>query len=172
MPSPTFAKVADRIRGILHNHPRSQYVRLTKDEAQAVIAAAPPPCLGFDTSEDTDKVLRRYLHRALSLDRDADDVTKALRTFLTTDRYQRQELRRYLEGIDRALDTIASWATGARTDLRHGCPPAHVREGFSTLDTAWKDYRAYSIALEAAVNQAIAMAYAYEREAQAKDAET
>jgi predicted DNA binding protein len=33
-------RVIERLRGILHNHPKIEYVRLTRREAEALVAAA------------------------------------------------------------------------------------------------------------------------------------
>lgn len=160
---PSFAKVADRIKGMLHNHPRSQYVRLTRAEAEAVVAAAPPEPLGSDLSGDTRKVLTSYLRATLGFTSGtADHISRQVLDFLTTDNFRRRELERRLEEIDRNLDFLASWAAAERIDLRRGHLP-RSDGGFTQLDQAWSGFHRDVAWVRATVESVIATHYTFDR---------
>lgn len=151
----TFEKTTSRIRGVLRNHPRSQYVRLTKDEARSVIDAAPLETLGIDTSAETRKVLARVVHRLMGK---TDEVTEFVEEQIRDSRYFDQELARRIETVDRRLATISEMATDARRDLRAGRLPDYFTD-HSGFDQLMRELRSSSTYVENNVGGALHYAY-------------
>lgn len=153
---PSFADTADRIRALLHNHPRSQYVRLTKAEAQAVIAAAPLTKLSVGTADLTRRIARKVILANVNASDDA--VADSVAT-VAQERWLGQEVRRSVEVIDRSLADIASIANEARRELREGRLPTMLVTG-SSWDQLQRELRERTIRADALIDGAAAYAYA------------
>lgn len=164
----TLASVASRIRGILHNHPRSQYVRLTKAEAQAVIAGAPVEELGIDTQRLTKQVAARVVAQRL-IRRDSDEVSEQVAAAFTKG-YLAQELERAVETVDRRLAAVQEGAAEARAELRAGRLPLHLVSG-SGWDQLTRELREATFKASGLIDGAVAYGYA-ERNRLAAEAST
>lgn len=151
----TFPKTADRLRGQLANHPRAEGFRITRKEAQAVVAGAPIEILGIDTMPATRRVLAKIVHRLMGK---TDEVTDFVEEQLRDSRFFDQELTRRVEFIDRRLATLAEAANEARRDLRDGKLPDFFVD-HSGFDQLLRELRTSTGYVDHMVGGALSYAY-------------
>lgn len=151
----TIQKLADRLRHVLAERPRLQTFKLTRGEAEAVAAAAPLETFSIDTREATDEAMRRVIARHLGRQ---DELDEAIAETLAG-RWFGQELRRYVEYVDRELADIEAMAGRARRELREGALPLQLVTG-SGWDQTVRGLRERTLLAEGLIQGARGYAYA------------
>lgn len=158
----TITKTANRLRAFFRNHPRSQSVKITKAEAQAIIESAPLETLGIDSPDETRRITARIVHRLMGK---PDEVTAHVEEQLT-ERYFDQELTRRVETMDRRLAQIAEMADDARRDLRRGRLPDYFTD-HSGFDQCMRELRRSTEFVDNTVGGALSYAYLLRNQAAA-----
>lgn len=149
-----FANISDHLRGLLGNHPKAQYLRLTRAEAETIAATPdyqgridrrllvelPPETeFGVTDKELAAKVVARHVYDPEADDNDPDHtwLVSAAEALLTSP-YLSHEVSRPMDTMDRALRLICHDAAARLCEL-HERGELPRTGGFSVVDSALRE---------------------------------